>query len=186
MTNINASRNSQDAVSWEKNEVLVERYEVDSETQVTVPAGRYFVGDPCYATGDDHATWVKWCDRAFIDPNRDEIGSGTYNGYPVIGVHTMYGDGEFRGTGGRSFPVDSGQIGVVAAEVMENMGVTAEQIDGLGYVIDFDEDVVIQRNNDTGEIIIGDIVIMTGDEPAETEFDEEFEEESREDEEEWH
>jgi hypothetical protein len=88
-----------------------------------LPAGTYFIGDPCYIIRDDD-DWEKignatnWfgCDDdiAFPDPPKDwDDGLYHWNGNPCFASHTRYGDGVYViSKGKREIWVDSGTIGV--------------------------------------------------------------------------
>jgi hypothetical protein len=85
---------------------------------VTLPAGEYWVGDPCYAIPDDR--WMEWLEAA--DYRREP--SPRYlvadlDGHSCVGVGTAYGDGVFHGSDGNNYPVDAGLIGAVPVEVCE-------------------------------------------------------------------
>jgi hypothetical protein len=78
-------------------------------TEHTFPAGKYYVGDPCYVLEDE-----------IYDP---VVGYGTdgfhTNGTQVIGYFgTWAGDGCYKGTNGKDYGVDAGIIGIVPAELM--------------------------------------------------------------------
>lgn len=83
----------------------------------TLPAGTYYIGDLCYAlskniydnvfggTGYESGIYEeKGSDRVFA------VGS------------TAWGDGEFEGTDGRVFAVDSGTIGICSKSLVEKSG----------------------------------------------------------------
>ena len=79
---------------------------------VTIKAGKYYLGDPCYSFEDG---WDKVLNETdFFDNPMAEI-----NGHQVLGFRTAYGDGEFRSNTGRTFCVDAGMIGLVAVELAE-------------------------------------------------------------------
>lgn len=148
--------------SWDSGELTVERTTDRAGTnKVPIAAGRYFVGDPCYTAGRDDTAWQKWVDVTMQD-DRVDLLTGTYNGYPVIGAGTAYGDGTFYDQYGNQYPVDAGLIGVVSAELIDRMNVSEDEYAGLGRFVDFEKDTVLERTDD-GTIIIGDLVIVTGD-----------------------
>lgn len=152
---------------------------------ITVPAGKYFVGDPCYAVKDNDA-WQNFVERMFKDSPAGETVSGVMmNGYPVVGVSTVYGDGEyFDVNDNRSFPVDAGLIGIVDMRVAAQNGVSEDDLEGfgLGHVINFDEPVRLARTED-GDILIHNITIPTGDNDIEDDnvFGEDWDDDDEED-----
>lgn len=80
-------------------------------TYIRVPAGTYVLGDPCYAVPDE--LWDAACDasQCFRRPTARVSYEGTE--YVVLGFITAYGDGMYKGSNGRTYPVDAGLIGLV-------------------------------------------------------------------------
>ena len=78
--------------------------------EVTVPAGKYWLGDPCYAVPSDF--WMDLLNscKIFELP----IGKVTKDGqeYEVLAFGTFYGDGCYGDQHNHSFPVDAGLIGL--------------------------------------------------------------------------
>lgn len=148
--------------SWEKGELTVEavRDRVESD-KIALPPGRYFIGDPCYTAGYDDPAWQKWV-NVTMSSARDELCVGTYNGYPVVGASTAYGDGVFYDQTGTEYPVDAGLVGVVSADLIERMGVPDSEYSNCGKFVTFDEETFLSRDSN-GTITIGDTVIVTGD-----------------------
>ena len=127
-----------------------------------LPAGEYFVGDPCYAF--DHKIpehdnmWMKYCDHI------DE-GALRLNGVYIASESTLYGDGEYEG-----FSVDAGVLGAVSiAHCTEEQKKDFVQ---LGRIVVFPEPFEVSSDGD-GTINIGHISIFTGDyEDDEDDYDE--------------
>lgn len=123
----------------------------------TIPAGTYFVGDPCYCF-DAHERWMRLLEATdyFIgDKQAIKFESDHY----VAAFGTMYGDGEYNG-----FAVDAGLIGCVHEALIDEECKIG--LDKLGKMVTFTEDFVVQCFGD-GTIQIGHISIFTGDEPCE-------------------
>ncbi len=96
------------------------------------PAGKYFIGDPCY--GVPYDDWSKLLDDTGLlglypeDSkylgNPDEYAAKEDqaaifeldNGYYVLAAPTAYGDGSYEGSDGNYYPVDAGMIGAVSIE----------------------------------------------------------------------
>lgn len=80
---------------------------------VTIKAGKYYLGDPCYSL---ERSWnaVLHDTDCFKKKPIAEI-----NGHQVLGFKTAWGDGEFRANTGHFFCVDAGMIGLVAVELAE-------------------------------------------------------------------
>lgn len=132
-----------------------------------LPAGEYFVGDPCYAVGEPGSLWQKWVDVAGADSEGflHGICGATYNGMPIVGANTMYGDGSYLGSDGVTYAVDAGMIGVTPMDLLRhlreaNPGLEENDLEGLGSVVEFTEPFTVACDA-TGTITIGSIVIET-------------------------
>jgi len=90
--------------------IMTEMYVMTADYTVTVPPGRYWLGDPCYSVPND--LWGPLLDscETFNLP----IGTVTKDGqeYQVLAFGTFYGDGCYTDQSGHSFPVDAGLIGL--------------------------------------------------------------------------
>jgi hypothetical protein len=98
---------------------------------VIVPAGSYFLGDPCYAVPD--AFWdalLNTC-KFFEKP------IGTANGFEVLGFGTAWGDGSYQDQDGNEYPVDAGLIGLVPVGLIEQE--QRAELLKLGRMVDFTE-----------------------------------------------
>jgi hypothetical protein len=74
--------------------------------KVTLPAGKYYIGDLCYAVRDDIY------DKVY---GGQGYGDGLYSS--SLGSFMMYGtggDGVFNGSDGYEYPVDAGHIGIAS------------------------------------------------------------------------
>ena len=76
----------------------------------TLPAGKYFIGDPCYVFDQD---WDDIVDLIF--GTADTL---IHNGRQLFVATTAYGDGSYRGSNGFEFGVDAGLLGAVPVELM--------------------------------------------------------------------
>jgi hypothetical protein len=82
--------------------------------RVLVPAGTYFLGDPCYAVPD--ALWddlLQSCDYFQSNP------IGEVKGHKVLAFNTKYGDGTYVDQNGNEFGVDAGMIGLVPEALID-------------------------------------------------------------------
>jgi hypothetical protein len=120
-----------------------------------MPAGEYWVGDPCYAVADER--WMEWLEAADY-MSEPQILLAELDGKPVIGISTAYGDGEYLDEQGRSYPVDAGLIGLTPVEL-----VTGEPSEM--HKVTFANDITCSY--DDGTINLGNISIDT--DPDETE-----------------
>ena len=72
----------------------------------TLPAGEYYMGDPCYVIDED--LWDKFCDVYFQGEGVFE-----FEGHQVFAVSTAYGDGSYTDNLGNEYGVDAGMIGLI-------------------------------------------------------------------------
>ena len=127
-----------------------------TNVQVTVPAGQYVLGDPCYAV-----PYEDWDDLlASCDYFRNPIGSA--GKFKVLAFGTRWGDGCYAGSDGKEYPVDAGLIGLVPIELVEDMS------EHYGNVVTFNKPTVCSSNGD-GKLRFGSIVIDTDPEEDEDE-----------------
>lgn len=78
---------------------------------IVMPAGEYFIGDPCYSVPDEH--WIPWLEAAEYQSVDTYALAATIDGHPVVGLGTAYGDGEYADDEGNLYGVDAGLIGLV-------------------------------------------------------------------------
>lgn len=139
----------------------------DEVLSVHMPAGTYYVGDPCYVVPDHR--WMEWLALADPDvfgenPTRTDGGTARImnaelDGHPVLGIGTKYGDGVYVGSDGERYGVDAGLIGVVSVEIADATGLS------LGSVVKFDRPFTCSYED--GTIVLGHISIPTGDDDVE-------------------
>lgn len=122
---------------------------------ITMPAGEYWVGDPCYAIRDDD--WMEWLKNANYEDERRFL-LADLAGHPAIGVGTAFGDGSYLDEGGREYPVDAGLIGAVP------WAISIPSPSGM-HRFTFHRPFDVSYEEDHGTIIIGHIRIET-DPPA--------------------
>lgn len=125
----------------------------DGET-VTVPAGKYFLSDPCYVIQDDE--WDGWLTATGND-NRQSVFIGqTPTGAWAMAFSTAFGDGVYADGQGRTYGVDSGMIGLVPVDYNPTAG---EEI------VEFATDVECYiEEPGSGHILhFGSVAIRTGD-----------------------
>lgn len=133
-------------------------------TAVEVPAGTYWLGDPCYTVPDaDWMPLLRSCGvfGASDDPADGTPGPvGTVRGHEVLAFGTAFGDGEYPDQYGHRYPVDAGLIGLVPV---------ALNPDGAPGVrkITFDAPTVCRTEDDGATLTFGPVVIHTGDEEDE-------------------
>ena len=86
----------------------------------TVPAGTYYLGDPCYAVPEE--MWDEYCEKSYPD-NINHVPVVTFDtGETVYVFSTCYGDGCYRGSDGYEYGVDAGIIGLVPEALARREG----------------------------------------------------------------
>lgn len=126
-------------------------------SKMTLPAGKYYIGDPCYVIDNE-----KWDD--FLGPFWNHGGRGgkfDFEGDDCVAFYTQYGDGQYELEGeGALLPVDAGMIGCIPKVMCHS--------DGDGADVTFDEPFECWEEN--GNLHFGDLVVKTGDD-MEEEYD---------------
>jgi len=131
-------------------------------------AGKYYVGDLCYVM---HPQWTEVCKQLFADRDDHGCNEGVFilaNGVEFAMFNTRYGDGVYQDREGRDYPVDSGSIGCILVDAVDD---NEAWLDGMN-IIDFAVDFEARKRG--SEIMFGNIIIDT-DPPyeEEDEYDEE-------------
>jgi len=130
---------------------------------MTMPAGRYYIGDLCYVM---HDAWGEVCDLFFPAnyPPKGVEGEFTLaDGRRFASFATAYGDGEYRSSINTSHSVDSGSIGCIRVEDIRDR--QYDNIEELGAIVEFAEPFEVFA--DTGMLVFGHVKIETNDEPWE-------------------
>jgi len=126
---------------------------VHTETVARMPAGEYWVGDPCYAVPADR--WMEWLEAAGYQ-TQDRYLLAHLDGKPVLGISTAHGDGCYPDDHGNEYPVDAGLIGLVPVEIAADND--AHHLEGM-HRVRFDSD--FECRYDEGVIVLGHIAINT-------------------------
>lgn len=133
-----------------------------------VPAGIYWIGDPCYMIkGKD------WDLLVNNDKNNGSIG-GIIDGHIIVALTTVLGDGEYSDSRGFKYKVDSGYIGIIPIDYLHMVSDDSQSFMRKdGRVIEFARttDVYV---TDRGIMHFGKAVIETGHENSETDSIEDF------------
>ena len=134
------------------------------KTTAILPAGIYFIGDPCYLFKNDSGgpgdqAWDDICRQ--IDENPSYVGKliSFADKLAFIGG-TAYGDGTYNDYEGHKYGVDAGLIG--CSPIEWNME-SYDDLNELGHVHTFDNDVECVWTAD-GTFVFNNVVIHTGDE----------------------
>lgn len=82
--------------------------------KATLPAGKYYIGDLCYALHDT------LYDKVFGPRYRDGLYTSLANPNDVFMVGNTGGDDLYKGTDGKGYPVDSGIIGIASIDTVDS------------------------------------------------------------------
>ena len=130
---------------------------------MTMPAGKYYVGDLCYVIGDE---WHQVCARIIQDNKMVDGEFELDDGRRFAIYGTAYGDGEYYDQYGHTYRVDAGSIGcVLMSDIRANK---YDNILDLGAVLDFPDNFVTSKHE--GQIQFGHVSIDT--DPADDEDEE--------------
>jgi hypothetical protein len=148
-----------------------------SATTFTLPAGKYYIGDPCYVISN-HSKWIEFIESSgfFEDSPEAHIGEDKFWAY-----ETAYGDGSYWCSEGKELPVDSGLIGIVPLSVVEKYyRKNIDSVNDFGVVVEFNDEFNVIFNVDVeneATHIFGNVRVYTNSCDEEDSYDEdEFEE----------
>ena len=131
--------------------------------KISIPAGWYYIGDPCYAISHDTEGSQAW-DAILTSANIfDDCIKGNWSGFEVYASPTAYGDGVYIDQNAEyEFGVDAGLIGVIPVALVEHFeGRNAAYALNL---IEFEHDFIFEtvQHENKGLITIGHLRITTG------------------------
>ena len=171
---------------------MVMGWQDDGKTaRVAVPAGRYYLGDPCYPFPNDGPFEPLWMalllSCGFFGSVKGKAGEDSGYGrltgdtgpvgqvtvgdetFHVVAFGTAYGDGEYQGSDRFGYGVDAGLIGLVPMALVEALDPDATHREWLfsegrscGTVQEFEMGVLAERDAD-GTLTFGPVTIKTGD-----------------------
>lgn len=122
---------------------------------IILPAGEYYIGDPCYLFDKS------WNDILGVtDMFENDISN--YHGHRFFVGNTAYGDGVYFDDKGRKYPIDSGLIGILSVSMIDiDNHIKKEEISEFGNLVVFENDFGCTIDN--GYFLFGNIVIKTND-----------------------
>lgn len=137
--------------------------------EMLMPAGKYWIGDPCYIfpnKGLMEDKWEELLDKVgiFDDIAYGELDNGKIK---VWAAPTAYGDGYYVSENGKAFPVDAGLIGIVPLETVKYLDNADSDLDYSGLFVEFTEPFIVEAVD--GLFRFGHIVINTCDDNDEEE-----------------
>lgn len=149
--------------------------------KATLPPGKYYIGDPCYAFPDVGPREFLWQDVCEI--MEDSMNSGQNHSICDIpdvlfwAASTRYGDGVYYGSldlkspknpgeirvTDCEFSVDSGLLGIMPWETVEFLDRKDFDPEKVGIVVEFDKPFDIMMDEESGEFEFGCVYIDTDD-----------------------
>ena len=111
---------------------------------MTMPAGRYYIGDLCYVM---HPEWNECVDLFF--PASGYTGRGVEgefalkDGRRFASFGTAYGDGTYNSNIGTEHMVDSGSIGCIQVDDIRDT--TYNDIERLGAIVEFAQPFEVKK-----------------------------------------
>ena len=141
---------------------------------MTMPAGKYYVGDLCYVL---HDSWDEFCDLIISDHRCLEGEFNFKDGRRFASFTTKWGDGSYMDQYARDYCVDAGLIGCISVSDIDSglqeMAVDVGPRFG-GQIITFA--VPFHCYEEDGKIYFGAVVVDT-DPTLEEDYEENYEEE---------
>lgn len=133
---------------------------------MTMPAGRYYIGDLCYVMHDE---WSECCELFFPqgDTPAREGEFELKDGRRFASFGTAYGDGEYTSNIGTTHGVDSGSIGCIRVEDIRDT--TYDNIERLGAIVEFSQPFEVSK--DQGLLVFGHVQIETAGSYDEDEYE---------------
>ena len=137
---------------------------------MTMPAGKYYVGDLCYVMDNDE--WSQVCART-IQGSKFADGEFELNDGRRFAIYsTRWGDGGYYDQYGHTYSVDAGSIGcILMSDIRANK---YENILDLGAILEFTEPFETAGGrgsaNWDGVIQIGHVEIATSPEYEDEEY----------------
>jgi hypothetical protein len=132
-----------------------------SNATFILPAGRWWIGDPCYPFPNDGPKSDEWervleatdfFERPHCDLGEIQVWAGS----------TTYGDGTYLGTDGNSYPVDAGMLGIMPVSTVDYLGNDKAWLSQCGKFMEFPIPFRVEVNN--GGFMFGSLFIETGNE----------------------
>jgi len=122
---------------------------------MTMPAGKYYVGDLCYVMDQDE--WHQVCART-IQGNKIVDGEFELDDGRRFAIYgTAYGDGEYYDQYGHTYSVDAGSIGcVLMSDIRANK---YDNLLDLGAILEFTEP--FETGSQGGQLQFGHVIIET-------------------------
>lgn len=126
---------------------------------MTMPAGKYYIGDLCYVM---HPEWSECCELFFPANHPPKGVEGEFvlkDGRRFASFSTAYGDGTYRSNIGTEHSVDAGIIGCIRVEDIRDREYDQATLERLGAFVEFTEPFEV--SSDQGLLVFGHVQIET-------------------------
>lgn len=107
---------------------------------IMLPAGDYWVGDPCYVFPNDTNQWQDLIEKADYFDKPKYV---TLENIIVVAGSTAYGDGCYFGTNGFQYGVDAGLLGIIPMSTVNFLNPSKHSFE-LGTVEHFDSEFMVK------------------------------------------
>lgn len=122
---------------------------------MTMPAGRYYIGDLCYVMEDSE--WDEFC-AITIDDQKCHDGEFVFtDGRRFASYGTAWGDGVYKSNIDTDHCVDAGLIGCI--RIQDIQASKYEDLERLGAIVDFDQE--FKTSTADGCLQFGHVIIDT-------------------------
>ena len=115
------------------------------KSKAILPPGTYYIGDPCYALDD------ALYDRVFGPAYDTGLFTSNLNPSHLFMMEGTGGDGTFRGSDGKVYPVDAGILGIVSEALLKT-----RDVEEFGSIYTFKSPVHVTLTFDDKFIFRGD------------------------------
>lgn len=125
----------------------------------TMPAGTYYLGDPCYVIDDKN--WQAFLDYFEIQlvNGENQYATAIIDNHLTFVAFTLNGDGTYFDNHGNEFPCDAGMLGCVPLLLTDSDRVYDVHEHDLGIIVTFDKEFTVDCHD--GIIYIGNHIFDT-------------------------
>lgn len=135
-----------------------------------LPAGDYFISDPCYPfpnTGENSTLWETVLNETDYFNKPCDLPN-----IKIWAANTTYGDGIYFDTNGlHEFGVDSGTLGIMTKETVDYLGEDPDYVSTCGILVHFEKEFNVIFSD--GYFKFGHIEIDTQAQEEDDEYDDE-------------
>ena len=123
---------------------------------MTMPAGKYYIGDLCYVMHDE---WSEFCDLTIKGEQCLDGEFQLKDGRRFATLRTAWGDGTYRSSINTLHSVDAGLIGCISIYDIRDQTYDLERLQQLGAIVDFEAPFEVE--SDQGLLKFGSVLIET-------------------------